>query len=116
MFSSTHLPSSNARHLGSLNGKWVYYNSDTYTSYLEKTVWNGWYVVNLSGAAGNSKVWSMLVNSNGEKRSQWNKTSGGDRNNYYTINCKVGYSYRLKLQNTNYGADDIYGTWSPDHY
>lgn len=52
----------------------------------------------------------MLVNSSDDKRSEWNLTDGGTRDNYYTINCQSGYLYRLMLENANMGADDIYGT------
>lgn len=52
----------------------------------------------------------MLVNSSDDKRSEWNLTDGGTRDNYYTINCQSGYLYRLMLENVNMGVDDIYGT------
>ena len=116
MFSVTHLPNVEGRNIGSLNGIYIYNGSYSYTDLLEKTVWNGWYVVNLGGTTSYSRVRSMLVNSNGDKRSEWNLTDGGTRDNYYTINCQSGYLYRLMLENANVGADDIYGTWSPDHY
>ncbi|WP_179942447.1 MULTISPECIES: hypothetical protein [unclassified Gemella] len=60
----TSLDVANARYISSLNGIWVNSNSVTHTGYLEKTVWNGWYVVNLAGTFGNSILKSMLVNSN----------------------------------------------------
>lgn len=117
MFVMTHFPNVGARYIGSLNGIWVNNSTPAYTGYLEKTVWNGWYVVNLSGTSSNSILQSQLVNSNDLKRSEWNYTRGGTRDNYYTIDCQAGYLYKLKLYNgKNTGADDVYGTWSPDHY
>lgn len=116
MFVSTHLPNAQARYIGSLNGIYIYNDSPSYTAYLKKTVWNGWYVVNLSGTTEWSSLRSMLVNSNDSKRSEWNITRGGERDNYYSIGCEAGYQYRLKLYNNNAGSDDIYGSWSPDHY
>ena len=116
MFGVNQMSNAGARNIGSLNGIWINNLFETNTPSLIKTVWNGWYVVNLSGTANTSRVRSQLQNSNGEKKSQWNLTTGGDRDNYYTINCKEGYYYHLALLNDKWGRDDIYGTWSPDHY
>ena len=68
MFSITHIPNVEVCNIGLLNG--IYNGSYSYTGLLEKTVWNGWYVVNLGGTTSYSRVRSMLVNSNGDKRSE----------------------------------------------
>ena len=114
MLNVTHILNVEGCNIGLLNG--IYNGSYSYIDLLEKIVWIGWYVVNSGGTTSYSRVRSMLVNSNGDKRSEWNLTDGGTRDNYYTINCQSGYLYRLMLENANVGADDIYGTWSPDHY
>ena len=108
MFSVTHIPNVEVCNIDLLNG--IYNGSYSYIDLLEKTVWNGQYVVNSGGTTSYSRVRSMLVNSSDDKRSEWNLTDGGTRDNYYTINCQSGYLYRLMLENANMGADDIYGT------
>lgn len=116
LFITTHFPEAGARYIGYFNGFWVYSHQSSYTEYLEKTVWNGWYVVNIKGTSGNDKVKSILRNSNGDARSEWNVTLGGTKDNYYTAGCQAGYVYRLEMQNFYAGSTDIYGSWSPDHY
>lgn len=68
MFSVTLIPNVEGSNIGLLNS--IYNGSYSYTDLLEKTVWNGWYVVNLGGTTSYSRVRSMLVNSNGDKRSE----------------------------------------------
>ena len=108
MLNVTHILNVEGGNIGLLNG--IYNGSYSYTGLLEKTVWNGWYVVNSRGTTSYSRVRSILVNSSDDKRSEWNLTDGGTGDNYYTINCQSGYLYRLMLENVNMGVDDIYGT------
>lgn len=68
MLNVTHIPNVEVCNIGLLNG--IYNGSYSYTDLLEKTVWNGWYVVNSGGTTSYSRVRSMLVNSNGDKRSE----------------------------------------------
>lgn len=68
MFSVTLIPNVEGCNIGLLNS--IYNGSYSYTDLLEKTVWNSWYVVNSGGTTSYSRVRSMLVNSNGDKRSE----------------------------------------------
>ncbi|MCD3476023.1 hypothetical protein KP739_07400 [Streptococcus equi subsp. equi] len=78
-----------------------------------------YYVVNLDSRGRNREivVRHYLANSNGQRRSDIDKTWTGDRG-IYTQDTKSGYLYALHLVRENWwdGATTISGSWSPDNW
>lgn len=116
MFLSTVYPVAEARYFGYFSDFWVYRYGNQKTGYVQKTVWNGWYVINLGASARGTTVIHQLIDTYGNGKSEWNYTETGTQNNYYTFDCNSGGKYALQMHLANKDSDNLYGNWSPDHY
>ena len=65
MFISAAYPVSKVRYFGYFSKLWVcrYYNQKT--GYVQKTVWNGWYFINLVASARGTAVIHQLIDTYG---------------------------------------------------
>jgi len=74
MFLSTVYPVAEARYFGYFSDFWVYRYGNQKTGYVQKTVWNGWYVINLGASARGTTVIHQLIDTYGNGKSEWNYT------------------------------------------
>ena len=116
MFMSDAYPVAKVRYFGYFSKIWMCRYCNQKIGYVQKTVWNGWYVINLGASARGTTVIHQLIDTYGNGKSEWNYTETGTQNNYYTFDCNSGGKYALQMHLANKDSDNLYGNWSPDHY
>lgn len=116
MFISTVYPVVKARYFGYFSNFLVYRYDNQKIGYVQKTVRNGWYVINLGASTRRITVIHQLIDAYGNGKSEWNYTETGTQNNYYTFNCNSGGKYTLQMHLANKNSDNLYDNWSLDYY
>ena len=107
-----------AREIGEIN-QFKITTSYRTTDYLLKENYHGDYVINLIPSREHEpiKILNRLVNSNGDRRSDNNRSVCGQRYEYSSWG-ENGYIYALEMSREHIFDWTIYitGSWSPDTY